>query len=238
MRQASSGSSRRAVDQVEQHASALDMAEEAVADAGALGRALDQAGNVGEHELAALVADDAELRAERRERIVADLGRGVGDRVEEGRLAGVGKPDQADVGEQLQAQPHPHLLARHRRSGAGAERGWSRSCSWRCRGRPCRPSSKIDALADLGEVGEQRALFVVGEDLGADRHLDDQIVAARAGAVGAGAALAARRAEMLGVAEVDQRIEARRPPRRRCRRPCRRRRRRDRRTRRTSRAGS
>ena len=65
------------------------------------------------------------------------------------------------------------------------------------------------ALADLGEVGEQRALLVVGEDLGADRDLDDQIGAAGAGAVGARAALAARGAEMLGVAEVDQRIEAR-----------------------------
>ena len=54
----------------------------------------------------------------------------------------------------------------------------------------------------------ERALLVVGEDLGADRDLDDQVLAAGAGAVGAGAALAARGAEMLGVAEVDQRIEA------------------------------
>ena len=115
------------------------MAEEAVADAGAFGRALDQPGNVGEDELAPLVADDAELRAERRERIVADLGGGVGDRVEEGRLAGVGQADQADVGEQLQAQPDPHLLARPAGCRAGAGRGWSRSCSWHCRGRRRRP---------------------------------------------------------------------------------------------------
>ena len=87
------------------------MAEEAVADAGAFGRALDQPGNVGEDELAALVADDAELRAEGGERIVADLGAGVGDGVEEGRLAGVGKADEADVGEQLEPQPDPHFLA-------------------------------------------------------------------------------------------------------------------------------
>ena len=113
MRQRVDGILAERVDQVEQQPRALDMAEEAVADARAFGRALDQPGNVGEHELAALVADDAELRAERRERIVADLGRGVGDRVEEGRLAGVGQADQADVGEQLQAQPHPHFLARH-----------------------------------------------------------------------------------------------------------------------------
>ena len=42
----------RAVDEMQQHAAALDMAEEAVAEAGALVRALDQAGNVGEHEFA------------------------------------------------------------------------------------------------------------------------------------------------------------------------------------------
>ena len=70
------------------------------------------------------------------------------------------------------------------------------------------PSSKVEALALAGQVGEQGAVFVVGEDLGADRDLDDQVVAAGAGAVGARAALAARGAEMLGVAEVDQRIEA------------------------------
>ena len=65
-----------------------------------------------------------------------------------------------------------------------------------------------DPLARPGQVGEQRALLVVGEDLGADRDLDDEVRAAGAGAVGAGAALAARGAEMLGVAEVDQGIEA------------------------------
>ena len=64
-------------------------------------------------------------------------------------------------------------------------------------------------LALLGQVGEQGALLVVGEDLGSDRDLDDEVLAAGAGAVGARPALAARRAEMLGVAKVDQRIEAR-----------------------------
>ena len=38
--------------------------------------------------------------------------------------------------------------------------------------------------------------------------LIDEVVAASSGAVAPGAALAARRAEMLGVAEVDERIEA------------------------------
>ena len=51
-------------------------------------------------------------------------------------------------------------------------------------------------------------LLVVGQHLGPDRHLDDEVAAAGAGLVAAGAALAARRLEMLGVAEVDQGIEA------------------------------
>ena len=47
---------------------ALDMAEETVAEARALMRALDQAGNVGEHELAPVDAHDAEAGMQRGER--------------------------------------------------------------------------------------------------------------------------------------------------------------------------
>ncbi len=59
---------------MEQHAAALDMAEEAVAEAGAFMRALDQAGNVGQHEFALVDRDDAELGMQRGEGIVGDLG--------------------------------------------------------------------------------------------------------------------------------------------------------------------
>ncbi len=97
---------------MDQHPAPLDMAEEAVADASAFRRALDQAGNVGEHEFAALVMDNAKLRVQRRERIVAHLGMRVGEFVDKGRLSGIGQADKADVGEQLETQPDPHLLAR------------------------------------------------------------------------------------------------------------------------------
>ena len=49
-----------------------------------------------------------------------------------------------------------------------------------------------DALADLGEIGQQR-LAVLLEDLGADRHLEHDVGAARAMAVLAHAAAAASR---------------------------------------------
>ena len=50
-----------AVDQMQQHAAAFDMAEEAVAEARAFMRALDQSRNVGQHEFAAV--DAARRRA-------------------------------------------------------------------------------------------------------------------------------------------------------------------------------
>ncbi len=62
-------------------------------------------------------------------------------------------------------------------------------------------------MADFGHIGEDMFLVVV-EHLGSDRDPHHQILAARAGLVAAGAALAAGRPEMLGVAKVDQRVEA------------------------------
>jgi hypothetical protein len=100
-----------AVDEMQQDAAALDMAEEAVAETGAFMRALDQAGNVGEHEFAAVDLDDAELRMQRGEGIVGDLRFGRADRGEKGRLAGIGQADQAGIGDQLQPQPDRALLA-------------------------------------------------------------------------------------------------------------------------------
>ena len=116
--------------------------------------------------------------------IVADLGLGVGDGVDEGRLAGIGQADQADVGQQLQPQPDPHFLARP--AGAVlARRAVGRGLVAGIAAAAVAALEEDDALADLGEVGEQRPLLVVGQDLGADRDLDDQVLAAGAGPVGA-----------------------------------------------------
>ena len=82
------------------------------AQARAFRGAFDQAGDVGQHEaLAHRQVDHAEVGGQGRERIVGDLGRGGGGRGQEGRLAGVGQAHEADVGDQLQPQPEPLLLA-------------------------------------------------------------------------------------------------------------------------------
>ncbi len=96
-----------AVDQMQQHAAALDMAEEAVAQPRALVRALDQAGNVGEHETAAVDVDHAELRMQRGEGIVRDL-----------RLVPRSPPRGTSICRRWAGRP------RRRRRSASAAAGW------------------------------------------------------------------------------------------------------------------
>ncbi len=63
-----------------------------------------------------------------------------------------------------------------------------------------------DALAGLGQVGQNLGL-VLGQDLGADRNFQDDVVALAAGHVAAVPVRAFFRLEMLLVAEIDQGVE-------------------------------
>ena len=101
------------------------MAQELVAETGTLGSAFDQSRNVGDDEAASFVgAHDAELRRERRERIVGDLGPRGRNRADQRRLAGVGQAEQADVGEHAQLELHAQLLALLAGRRSGAARDW------------------------------------------------------------------------------------------------------------------
>ena len=96
---------------MQQHAAALGVAEEFVAEADAFMRALDQARQIGHDEFAVIDFEHAELRMQRGERIVGDLRLGRAHGGEEGRLAGIGQADDAGIGDQLQAQADGALLA-------------------------------------------------------------------------------------------------------------------------------
>ena len=98
------------VEHVHEQTRALDVREEVVAEAGAIARAFDQAGDVGDDQLALLALEHAEHRRERRERVVGDLRRGASEPREQRGLASVRQPDETDVGEQLQPQLEPALL--------------------------------------------------------------------------------------------------------------------------------
>ena len=105
------GLDRGRVDDVHQRGAALDVAQEVVPEAAALGRALDQAGHVGDHEGGLAGGDDAEVGDQGGERVVGDLGPGPRHRRDQGGLAGAREADQADVGDDLQLEAYDELVA-------------------------------------------------------------------------------------------------------------------------------
>src|SRR6516165_7583271 len=183
-----------AVDQVEDHRATLDMAEKAGADPGTLAGTLDQTGEVGQHELFVMQPYDAKLRPQGRERIVGDLGPGVRDRGEEGRLAGVRQADETDIGDQLQAQPDPGFLARPAGIGA-ARRAIGRALVMHVTETAIAAPQKDSPLARPGQVCQYLAVLGI-HDLGPDRNAQDKVIPVGAGALAPGARPAGRGPEM------------------------------------------
>ena len=82
-------------------------------------------GDVGDDELRRRVvgpgteADHAEVRLERRERVLGDLRFGGGNPRDERRLAAVGEADEGDIGDELQLEVEPALLTQLALLGEG-----------------------------------------------------------------------------------------------------------------------
>ena len=78
-------------------------------------RAFDQTGHIGDHErlLVRLLAHrhHAQIRLERGERVVRNLGLGSRNPRNQRRLSGIRIPDQPHIGQQFQFQPVESLLA-------------------------------------------------------------------------------------------------------------------------------
>src|SRR5690606_16075258 len=96
----------------------LDVLQELQAESPTLVCSLDDAWDVCHHERArAREPDHAEVRFQRREGIVGDLGTSGTDYRQQGAFSRVRFADQADVGDQLEHQFNPALLT----SAAGLE---------------------------------------------------------------------------------------------------------------------
>ena len=104
--------SARDVDDVNEHLRALEMPEELMSEAKPAVRALNQPGHIGDDE-ASLVAqtDDAEVRRQRRERVVRYLRARRRNARDERGLAGVGESNQTYVGQQPELEPQILLFA-------------------------------------------------------------------------------------------------------------------------------
>src|SRR5258706_247994 len=145
---------------------------------------------------------DAERGHERRKRIVGDLGLGRGEPRDQRGLARVGEPDHPHVGQELQLEVDPPLLARPPQVGAargaigrGGEAGIAAPAAG--------SAGDLEPLPGLGEVAQRQAAVPLG-DRGAERHAQDGVEAARALLVGAFAVLPALGGVVTLVVEVQQ----------------------------------
>ena len=178
------------------------------------------------------IGDDAEVRHERRERIVGDLRPRARHGADERALAHVRKAEQADVGHHLELE-RASISAP---SSPGSARRGARSygvAKWMLPRPPFPPRATTVRTFGSVEIEEQLAARLV-EDLRADGHADDELLAARCRTVFSAPGLAGFRLECVRVGEVEQRRESRGRSRRRRRRLFRRRRPTGRRTERTS----
>ncbi len=159
------------VEQDHEHAGALDVAQERVAQALALGRTLDEARDVGEHELMVLEAHDTEVRFERGERVVRDLRLRRAHRRDERGLARVREADQRGVGEQLHLEAQPVLLAVLALLSE-ARRATRVRQEARVAAAPLPALGREVAVAVTHEVGEQLAVTVTHARALGDGHLE------------------------------------------------------------------
>ena len=198
------------IDEVEEDAGALDVAEELGAETGAKVGALDESGHVGDDVglLIGLFADgdDAEVGLEGGEGVVGDFGLGGGDARDERRLAGVGVADQADVGQQLEFEAVEALFAgaaelvfaRGLVDGGGEVLVATTAAS---------ALGDDDAFVGLGEVVNELAGFLVVQS-GTDGDLEGDGFSIESGAVGSEAVLATLGLVLGVIAEMDEGVVA------------------------------
>ena len=196
---------------MDQNRRARDMSQEVVTQPGAFGGALDQAGNVGHHERGPTPAADlnhAEIRLERRERVVGNLRcctRGCG---KQRRLAGVRQSDKSNVRDQPQLQPQGALFTRLAQLGDA----WRlpHGCLEVDVAQPATAAAhNSEGFTNFGEIGNHLIGLVVPDDR-AGRNLDDETRRRLAGHLPSQPLAASSCFEFLVVLKLDQAGDVRR----------------------------
>src|SRR5438093_964467 len=123
-------------------ARAFDVPQELLAEARALARALDEARDVGDDELAVIEPRDAEIRRERRERVIRDLRPRARQRGEQARLPSVREASEPDVGDEAQLE-----IERAPFSGLAVHRDARRATRARHEPRVAATAAPLDASA-------------------------------------------------------------------------------------------
>ena len=166
------------VHQMDEQTAAVDVPQKIMSETRALGRAFDDAGDIGHYEGDALVdVDDAEVGKERRKVVVGDLGMRLADDGQKRGFAYVRETDQTDVCQQLELQRDVVALA----GKARLRKAWDLA---RGRGEmDVAPAAAAafcgDPILAGGHIVHDRAAFGVSDDRAA-RHLDDERIAVAA----------------------------------------------------------
>ena len=192
----------RYIHHMQQHAAALYMAQKIVPQAHAVGRALNQARNVGRHKAGlGPHAHHAQHGRKRGEVVIGYFGLCGADGADERRFAHIGKANQPHVGNQLQLQLHLQLFAGQ--AGLGKARNLPRG-----RGKVHVAPAALAALCHhhglVGrDVGNDKAAFGLFHQRAA-RHADDKVLRVFSVAARAAAVFAARRRILALIAEIHQ----------------------------------
>ena len=187
---------------MDEQAAPVDVPQKVVAQAGALGGPLDDAGDVGQDEGHPLLhVHHPQVGEQGGEVVVGDLGPGLAYHAQQGGLAHVGEAHQAHVGQELELQDHVPALAGQARLGEAGHL-------------PGGGGEVLVAPAAVAAAGQHEAVGLghVADDLlrlGVPHHrapgnLDDQILPVLAGAALALAVHAVGRHVLALVPEVHQ----------------------------------
>ena len=148
------------VDEHEQSAGPLDVAQELMAETPPFGGALDEPRYVGDHDLGVVETDDSEVGLQRGERVVGHLGLGRRDARDQGALPGVRESDEGDVGDEPQLHVEPALFARlallgerRRPPPVGQEAGVAAAAP--------AASGRQPGVALVHEIGDDRAVLLL-----------------------------------------------------------------------------
>ena len=143
---------------------------------------------------------------QRGEGIIRNLGAGRRNRGQEGGFAGVGQANQPGISNQFQAQPKPAFFPWPALIGT-ARRAIGRGFVIRVAKAAIAAEGQHHAFAELIQVRDH-GFAVFSENLRAHGQFQHHFVAGRACTIRPGTIAALARFEVLGVAEINQRIQA------------------------------
>ena len=197
---------RRHVHQMQEQTGARQVLEEANPQASALGSALDQAGDIGNHEaLVATDTDHPQVGHQGGKGIIRHFGLGRRDGTDEGALARIGQTKQPHIGQHFELQLEIARLTRLARRGLTRRTVGARLETAIAQPVPAALSHQ-QALPRLDQVAND---FLGGgiDHRGSHRHRQLQIITLAPGTVTATTILPALGIETAGIAIVHQGIE-------------------------------